>query len=798
MLEIKAPLRRMWPLLAVGILLIGLAMAASAALLWRSSVRAHERQTFKASAADVTATLSSGLRRDVDFMETLRAIVTLHPHMTSGQLARWYSGLEGRKREVGSLVTAVVSNVPASQLAAFQAHRLADPDFRRLAHGSTTVVPPGPRPRYCLLSAFVSRLAESSLVQLAAHADWCASAIPGTAHVLSNATDTGQLSVSPPVLGTDFAGLAAFRFGAPRATLAERRAAAFAWLWSSIDIPSLIRSSIGTHRGFAVSVYHRDPTFGDQLVGKAEAAGSKGTLTRTSLLHVDGTWIVRVQGPAPVSGMPASAQGIVVFATGAAISLLLAALALVLMRSRERALGLADERGGQLRHQALHDALTGLPNRVLALDRAEQMLARAVRSHRLPAALYIDLDGLAAVNDTFGHRAGDELLKTVAARLSSIVREIDTAARLGDDEFLVLMEGASLNAGAELVAERLLEVLRLPYEIRQPGAPRISVTASIGIACGHRESAEELLRDAGVALHEAKVAGRNRYVMFESSMHTAVQDRVTLEMDLAEAEQRGELFLLYQPMFDLRTERLVSVEALLRWRHPTRGVIGPDEFIPIAEEGGLIVPIGRWVLREACRQLATWRRHGHEIGMSVNVSARQLDSEALLEEVRSALHTSGLAPGALTLEVTETTIMRDADATAERLARLKELGVRIAVDDFGTGYSSLAYLRQFPVDALKIDRTFVREINSSREPAAALIHTLVQLGKALGLRTLAEGIEDEAQLRVLQQEGCDYGQGYLLAHPLDADTLEELLRAPAGSPRAWYAHRSPQSATPSG
>jgi diguanylate cyclase (GGDEF)-like protein len=798
MVEIKAPLRRMWPLVAVGILLIGLAMAASAALLWRSSVRAHERQTFQASASDVTATLSSGLRRDVDFMETLRAIVTLHPHMTSRQLARWYVELEGRKHEVGSLVTAVVSNVPASQLRAFQARRLADPDFRKLARDSTRIVPPGSRPRYCLLSAFVNRLAESSLAQLAAHADWCASAIPGTAHVLSNSTDTGQLSVSPPVLGTPFAGLAAYRFGAPLTTVAERRSATFAWLWSSVDIPSLIRSSIGTHRGFAVALYHGDPKFGDQLIGKAQAPGPTGTLTRTTALHVDGIWFVRVQGAASVSGLAANAQGAIVFATGSAISLLLAALALLLMRSRERALGLADERGGQLRHQALHDALTGLPNRVLALDRAEQMLARAVRSHKLPAALYIDLDGLGAVNDTFGHRAGDELLRTVAARLSSIVREIDTAARLGDDEFLVLMEGASLNAGAELVAERLLEVLRLPYEIKRPGTPRISVTASIGIACGHRDSAEELLRDAGVALHEAKLAGRNRYVMFESSMHTAVQDRVTLEMDLAEAERRGELFLLYQPMFDLRSERLVAVEALLRWRHPTRGVLGPDEFIPIAEEGGLIVPIGRWVLREACRQLAAWSRRGHQLGMSVNVSPRQLDSEALLEEVRSALAASNVPPGTLTLEVTETTIMRDAQATAERLAHLKQLGVRIAVDDFGTGYSSLAYLRQFPVDALKIDRTFVGEITASRESAAALIHTLVQLGKALGLRTLAEGIEDEAQLRVLQQEGCDYGQGYLLAHPLDVDALEELLRAPAGSSRAWYAHRSPQSATPSG
>jgi EAL domain-containing protein (putative c-di-GMP-specific phosphodiesterase class I) len=363
------------------------------------------------------------------------------------------------------------------------------------------------------------------------------------------------------------------------------------------------------------------------------------------------------------------------------------------------------------------------------------------------------------------------------------------------------MEGSSLKAGPELVAERLLEVLRLPYELERAGAARITITASIGIAAGQRNSAEELVRDAGVALHEAKASGRDRYVLFESSMHTAVHDRVTLEMDLAGAQERGELLLLYQPMFDLRSERPIGAEALLRWRHPTRGVLAPSDFIRIAEESGLIVPIGRWALRQACRQLAAWQRHGHELVMSVNVSARQLDSESLLDEVREALRYGDLRSRALMLEVTETTIMRDAQATAHRLAQLKRLGVRIAIDDFGTGYSSLAYLRRFAVDALKIDRSFVGDILPGGEPegsGVALVHTLVQLGKALGLQTLAEGIENEAQLRVLQQEGCDYGQGYLFAHPLSVEQFEELMRSGAGMSRAWSARRSPPSATPSG
>jgi diguanylate cyclase (GGDEF)-like protein len=431
---------------------------------------------------------------------------------------------------------------------------------------------------------------------------------------------------------------------------------------------------------------------------------------------------------------------------------------------------------GQLSHQSLHDALTGLPNRVLALDRAQQMLARARRQQLPVAALYVDLDGFKHVNDTFGHAAGDELLQIVAARLLTVVREGDTAARLGGDEFVVLLEGSTLDARPELVAERLLEVLRQPYDMTDTLGRQLTVTASIGIALGARDSADELLRDADLALYQAKESGRNRYRMFESSMQTSSQDRLTLEMDLAEALERDQLFLLYQPTFDLRTETVIGVEALIRWRHPTRGIISPVEFIPIAEDSGLIVPIGRWVLDEACRQAFTWQRAGHTIGMSVNISARQLDDNELLEDVRHALQESGLDPGTLTLEVAETALMRDAEATAKRLVLLKELGVRIAIDDFGTGYSSLAYLRQFSADALKIDRSFIGSIATSKA-SAALIHTLVQLGKTLDIETLAEGIEDQAQLETLQREHCDHGQGFLLSRPLDVDAVEQFLNA---------------------
>ena len=455
------------------------------------------------------------------------------------------------------------------------------------------------------------------------------------------------------------------------------------------------------------------------------------------------------------------------------IAVLLAALVAARQFLAQRDLVGAQDR---LRHQALHDALTGLPNRTLVLDRADQMLARARREQTPVAALYVDIDGFKHVNDTFGHAAGDELLMAVAARLSSVVREGDTVGRLGGDEFVVLLDAATLAAGPELVVERVLEVLRQPVSVSGSSARPLVITASIGLAMGQRVNADQLLRDADLALYEAKATGKDRYVLFEASMQTIAQDRHLLELDLRDALEQDELFLLYQPTFDLQSEVVTGVEALIRWRHPQRGVVSPDQFIPIAEQTGMILPIGRWVLLEACRQAAAWHANGHPIGVAVNVSARQLERDELVEDVRRALADSGLDPSALTLEITETTLMKDAETAAHRLNSLKRLGVRIAIDDFGTGYSSLAYLRQFPVDALKIDRSFISGSAASKE-SAALIHTLVQLGKSLGLQTLGEGIEEQGQLEHLQQEQCDLGQGFLLARPLEASAVERYLTA---------------------
>jgi diguanylate cyclase (GGDEF)-like protein len=442
---------------------------------------------------------------------------------------------------------------------------------------------------------------------------------------------------------------------------------------------------------------------------------------------------------------------------------------------RQRAHEELTRRQEELAFLATHDALTGLPNRTLILDRVEQMLVRSRRSQTPVAALFIDLDNFKSINDTLGHGAGDELLRAVAARLDGVVRDIDALGRLGGDEFVIVAEGMSLSAGPELIAERLLEALKQPFELKGAEMNRLTVTASVGIAAGDRVSAEELLRDADIAMYRAKWEGKNRYVVFESGMQDAVQSRMELEMDLRTAFENQEFFLVYQPTFDLQEMTPTGMEALIRWRSPVRGIVQPDDFIPLLEETGLIADVGAWVLREACMQGGVWRRNGFHIGIAVNVSARQLDTDEFVTEVHDALTKSGLEPGALTIEITETTLMSNADETARRLVAIKELGVRIAIDDFGTGYSSLAYLQRFPVDALKIDRSFISRVSQDPE-GETLIRTLVQLGKSLSIETLAEGIEQSGELTLLKEEHCDSGQGFLFARPLDLAACNSFLQ----------------------
>jgi diguanylate cyclase (GGDEF)-like protein/PAS domain S-box-containing protein len=437
----------------------------------------------------------------------------------------------------------------------------------------------------------------------------------------------------------------------------------------------------------------------------------------------------------------------------------------------------------QLSHHTFHDPLTGLANRALFRNRVDHAVARGQRPGSAIALFLVDLDNFKLVNDGLGHGVGDRLLTTVAQRLRDELRPSDTVARLGGDEFAVLVEDEVTDLSAAAVAKRLVTAVRSPVRI---DGEEILVSASVGVSILKVQGpdqvadshADELLRDADLAMYAAKAAGGNRYAIFDPTMYADLLAEARQRSELERALAEGQFVVHYQPIVELSSTRLVGVEALVRWNHPELGMQGPGSFIPLAEATGLIVPLGRWVLREACQQLARWRAaypSAAEIYMSVNLSVRQFQTPGLVADVAAAIADAGIPAGNLTLELTETMLMRDTAATVAALTGLKAIGVRLAVDDFGTGYSALSYLRSFPVDILKIDKSFVDGVATDHE-AAVLAQTIVQLGQTLNLETLAEGIESTDQSSQLEALGCTYGQGYLFARPTAPDEVEALLR----------------------
>ena len=440
-------------------------------------------------------------------------------------------------------------------------------------------------------------------------------------------------------------------------------------------------------------------------------------------------------------------------------------------------------------HQAFHDPLTDLANRALFTERVAAALARrGDTSSATVAVLLLDLDDFKTVNDSLGHAAGDELLVAVASRLRSCVRPGDTLARLAGDEFAILLDELDDERDAVAVAKRVGSRLEAPFEIE---AMEIAVRASIGISLGQTPDArpDELMRDADVAMYEAKARGKGGFRVFEPHMRTAVVKRMELKADLRHALDRDELHVHYQPYVRLEDESIAGAEALLRWEHAERGRIPPLDFIPLAEEMGLIVPIGRWVLRHACARAVDWARRCPELGplpLSVNVSARQLQDRAFVGEVAEILEEHGLSPDRLVLELTESSLVEDPDQAVRRLLELRELGIRLAIDDFGTGYSSLGYLQRYPIEILKVHRAFVAELGRHPEEPA-LAKAILQLARHLGMQTIAEGVENAAQVAALRALGCEYAQGYHFARPLTADEFGAMLEG----------RSVPQSAPPS-
>ena len=761
----KHPRGNFWLIAAVGILVVGSAGSFFAGNSLARNDAQKSRLSFVASSQEIASTLKLALEHEQDLVVNAGAFFVTGANSSQTQFRQWMaaSSTFSRYPELTGIAEVVV--VPASKLVAFETRSLADPAGTLGADGTFQITPPGTRPYYCFANVSQSRSGQSVLP---AGFDYC-DTILGPAFQKSQ--DSGEGAYLPfgsgkseqLVLGTPM-----YSTGNVPTTVSARRAAFIGWIGTEIVPSVLLTTALQGHQGTAVAFEYRGSS---AHVTFKEGSAPSGAASTTVQLH--NGWFVQTYVSLAGDGVFSNGNALILFLAGLLLSMLLGVLIYVLGTSRSRALIMVHERTDQLQHQALHDPLTGLPNRALILDRIDRMMARAQREDIALAVLFLDLDNFKDINDTLGHDAGDQLLVGVGMRLSNMLRSADTVGRLGGDEFVILTEGDSLAPGAEKVAERILDVLKAPFEIRASDVP-LTVTASIGVAVGTRARPEDLLRDADIAMYRAKGEGKQRAVMFLPAMQQLVDDQRTLAVDLNASLQGEQFFLLYQPTINLATDAFTGVEALLRWRHPVKGVIMPNDFIPALESSGMIVPVGAWVLHEACRQGALWHDQGFHFTISVNVSGKQLEHDHIVDDVRAALTASNFDPTKLILELTETTLMHDVDFTISRLETLKALGVHLAIDDFGTGYSSLAYLRQFPIDILKIDRSFVSGIVDTKE-AAALVHTLVQLGKTLGLETIAEGIESDEQRRQLVVERVDVGQGFLFARPLDVEAVNRFL-----------------------
>jgi diguanylate cyclase (GGDEF)-like protein/PAS domain S-box-containing protein len=429
----------------------------------------------------------------------------------------------------------------------------------------------------------------------------------------------------------------------------------------------------------------------------------------------------------------------------------------------------------RVRFLAYYDSLTGLANRSLLQDRLGKALASARRHHEKVAVLFLDLDRFKIINDSLGHSLGDLLLQEVAKRLNSSVREQDTVSRVGGDEFLIALTTISTPADASVAAERIVRSLSTDISIQ---GHTLNISCSIGISLfpEHGDDAETLIKNADAAMYGAKEGGRNTFRFFTDQMNAQVMERLTLETSLRLALERNELFLVYQPQMDLATGRITGLEALLRWHRPELGLVPPDKFIRVAENSGLILPIGEWVLRKACAQVKTWMTEGLEaVPVAVNVSAAQFRQENFCPMIREVLHETGMSPDYLELELTESLLLSNADVMFLVLQELKDMGLKLAIDDFGTGYSSLSYLRQFPVGKLKIDQCFIRDVPRNPDDAA-ITAAIINMAKSLNLRVIAEGVETEAQMNFLREHQCHEIQGFYLSRPLTAELVAAKLQ----------------------
>jgi len=797
----SVPARSTWRVVALAIAVVGCGASIFGSTTWYSYAHSVNQRSVESDLANARFVLASSMQRDSDLLATVNAVIATHPAVDGADITELLARLGVSDAYPGAFSFSYVERLSAPQLPAFLSLVRREPPLGIPAAllGSAHAAPARDG-SYCFtrLATTEHRLPTATAAALARYLpayvgpghNYCTSPI---APLLSWSARTGSAAVTPiarvlevtgdraSALGAIVRGRSIFAMLSPvysghglPTTVAARRSALEGWTIGLFDASQILRPVAADPGIAALVLEYANPGSAPAVLARSGRLPA-GASRRSIRIGDSGTFIVKIAiRPHATVASPAT-EALAILIGGLLLTALLAALVDLLIRSRRSALVLVEQRTAELRYQALHDPLTGLPNRLLIGDRAHVLVADARANGTTIAAMFLDLDDFKVVNDNLGHIAGDELLEELAVRLTQSVGPRDTVGRLGGDEFVVLVADAGAHGGAETLARRLSEVVSEPFSLGDTGKGRIVLSASIGVATGVRQTPDDLLRDADIALYRAKAAGKGRHVVFDPEMREAVTKKLSLETDLHDAFTNGELFLVYQPIVNLRTGRTSGVEALLRWRHPQRGIVGPDEFIPILESSDLIVDVGRFVLREACRQAREWHDAGWPVGVSVNVAARQLHYDTLVEHVRDALDDSGLEAHHLSVELTESMLLADTATTARRLRALKRLGVQIAIDDFGTGYSSLSYLREFPVDVLKIDRSFVARLDS--EDGQNFLDALIHLGRYLGLSTIAEGVEDETQLAHLRGEQCEWGQGFLFSRPLEASAVREAVRS---------------------
>ena len=761
------PSARMWLLAAVVLVGLGSFASVSAARATAQEVQRSSSDEAADSAAQIAAALKLAIQHEEDLVGASGAFMSSDPHASVADFVGWTSAARifehyPELQRIGELVV-----VPASGLAAFAARSVIDPSGPLTATGTFAVSPPGARPYYCLSTVSRTR---RGIPAAPAGTDYC-DGPQRAGYLRSEHTGIGSYLPLGSGAGKMLAlGTPLYRGGVVPPTTTERLAAFMGWMGVELRPAAILDAALRGHSGDSLVL-----NYGRSSSAVTFRAGSERAGVPSYRIPVGSGWTVLVISPAIGSGMLVGADALTLLVSGIIVSLMFGLLIYVLGTSRSRTMKVLRQRTAEIHYRANHDSLTGLPNRALILDRLGQMVARSEREQSSVAALFIDIDNFKEFNDTLSHSAGDQLLVAIGARLSAALRRQDSVGRLGGDEFVVLLDGDAEPepGGTDAAAQRIVGALGHPFVISDSVTP-LNVTASIGIAEGIGPTAERLLKNADIALHGAKAAGKHRTVRFSPTMQTELDDRRTLALDLREALEGGQFFLLYQPTVSLVSGAICGVEVLLRWRHPERGIVQPDEFVPMLESSGLIVPVGNWVLETACRQSALWCGSHPDFAVAVNVSGVQLEDDQIVDDVRAALSATGFDPAKLTLELTESALMRDVASTAARLSQLKMLGVSLAVDDFGTGYSSLAYLRQFPIDVLKIDRSFVAAMGETPE-SNGLVHLLARLGRLLGLQTIAEGVETTGQLATLRSEQVDIGQGFLFAKPLDVGALDRLV-----------------------